>query len=309
MNIVQLEYFLHVAETRSFRKTSEMMYVSQPAVSKQISLLEKEWNVILFDRSYRVATLTEAGKLMYRKISSFRDEFNACLKDARLIDKHATTELRVGIMERVDLTNLLDIFAQFQVEHPDILLTVDQVSLNKLTVESSDSRYDMVLNHDTAFVGRSDLFVHEIARSRRLAILSSRNPIVKSGDLRFEDLNNQRFYIPGTESESLSLNGIIRICATHGLNGIDYVVVPNLNSVITSVRMNFGVGLVDETVQLPNDGSIVAFPFGESFGIDLAWHKSNQNPAIPLLAEDIFTKLHYVPRPGGVEQPTYIRNN
>ena len=39
MNIVQLEYFLSVAETGSFRKTSEMMYVSQPAVSKQISLL------------------------------------------------------------------------------------------------------------------------------------------------------------------------------------------------------------------------------------------------------------------------------
>ena len=42
MNIVQIEYFLHVAETGSFRKTAELMYVSQPAVSKQISLLEKE---------------------------------------------------------------------------------------------------------------------------------------------------------------------------------------------------------------------------------------------------------------------------
>lgn len=305
MNIVQLEYFLHVAETGSFRKTSEMMYVSQPAVSKQISLLEKEWNVILFDRSYRVATLTDAGKLMYKKLSGFRDEFNASLKDARLIHKHAATELRVGIMERVDLTNLLDVFAEFQEDHPDILLTVDQVSLNKLTVETADSRYDLVLNHDIAFVDRTDLVIHEIARSRRMVILSRRNPIVKNGNLRFEDLNRQRFYIPGAESESLSLNGIIRICSTHGLNGIDYVVVPNLNSVITSVQMNFGVGIVDETVLLPDDGSVLAFPFGESFGIDLAWHKGNQNPAIPIMADYIRRRLHYVPRPGGVEQPVY----
>ena len=128
-----------------------------------------------------------------------------------------------------------------------------------------------------------------------MVILSRRNPILKSGTLRFEDLNNQRFYIPGAESESLSLNGIIRICSTHGLNGIDYVVVPNLNSVIMSVQMNFGVGLVDETVLLPLDGSIMAFPFGDSFGIDMAWHKGNENPAVTLLAQDIITKLRYTP--------------
>ena len=302
MNIVQLEYFLSVAETGSFRKTSEMMYVSQPAVSKQISLLEKEWNVVLFDRSYRVATLTEAGKLMYRKLSGFRDEFSACLKDARLIDKHATTELRVGIMERVDLSNLPDIFAEFQDAHPDILLTVEQVSLNKLTLNSSDSRYDMVLNHDLAFTGRTDLEIHEVARSRRMVILSRRNPVLKNGTLRFEDLNNQRFYIPGSESESLSLNGIIRICSAHGLNGIDYVVVPNLNSVIMSVQMNFGVGLVDETVLLPLDGSVLAFPFGDDFGIDMAWHKGNENPAISIMAKDILTKLRYKPGPGSTVQ-------
>ncbi len=297
MNLVQLEYFLHIAETGSFRKTSEMMYVSQPAVSKQISLLEKEWNVILFDRSYRVATLTDAGKLMYKKISAFREEFNASLKDARLIDKHATTELRVGLMERVDLGNLLDVFSEFQEDHPDILLTVEQVSLNKLTIESADARYDMVINHDIAFVDRTDLVIHEIARSRRMVILSRNNPILRRNNLRLGDLNQQRFYIPGAESESLSLNGIIRICSTHGLNGIDYVVVPNLNSVITSVRMNFGVGVADETVLLPADGSIVAIPFGESFGIDLAWHKDNTNPAIQLLADDIMQKLRYDRKP------------
>ncbi len=71
--------------------------------------------------------------------------------------------------------------------------------------------------------------------------------------------------------------------------------VPNLNSVITSVQMNFGVGMADETVILPEDGSIVAIPFGESTGIDLAWRKDNENPAVPLLAETILNGLGAAP--------------
>ena len=293
MNIVQIEYFLNVAETGSFRKTAEMMYVSQPAVSKQISLLEKEWNVVLFDRSYRVATLTDAGKLMYKKFSDFRDELKASLKDARLIDKQATAELRLGIMERVNLGNLFDILSEFQVKHPEVLLNVEQVALNKLTIDAADSYYDIVLNHDIAFSKKAELEIRELARSRRMVILSKNNPILKKNDLQLSDLNNQRFYIPGTESETLSLDGVIRICSSHGLSGIDYVVVPNLASVIIAVKMNFGVGVVDETVLLPADGSIVAIPFGESFGIDLAWHSGNTNPAVQLLVKEITENLQY----------------
>lgn len=293
MNLVQIEYFLNVAETGSFRKTAELMYVSQPAVSKQISLLEKEWNVILFDRSYRVATLTDAGKLMYKKFSEFRDEFKATLKDARLIDKCATTELRVGIMERLNMGNIFDIFSEFQAAHPDILLTVEQVALNKLTIDGADSYYDMVLNHDIVFSNRRELEIYKVARSSRMVILSKDNPVLAKANFSLSDLNQQRFYIPGTESETISLDGIIRLCSSHGLNGIDYVVVPNLVSVIIAVKMNFGVGVVDDTVLLPADGSIVAIPIGDEFDIELAWHSANDNPNIRLLADDILNKLDY----------------
>lgn len=293
MNLVQIEYFLRVAETGSFRKTAELMYVSQPAVSKQISLLEKEWNVILFDRSYRVATLTDSGKMMYKKLSAFRDEFRAALKDARLIDKCATTELRVGIVERLSLGNILDIFSDFQARHQDILLTVEQVALTKLTIDGPESYYDMILNHDIVFTKTKGLEIHKLARSRRMVILSRDNPILKKPRLSIHDLNHQRFYIPGTESETLSLDGVIRICSSHGLSGIDYVMVPNIASVIVAVKMNFGVGIVDETVLLPNDGSIVSIPFGEPFFIELAWHKDNTNPSIRLLADEIIQKLEY----------------
>ena len=292
MTLVQLEYFLHVAETGSFRKTAEIMYVSQPAVSKQIALLEQEWNLQLFDRSYRMAILTEAGRYMYRKITTFRDEFAACLKDARVLDKWVATEIRVGILERVNMQNLLEIFSEFQQEHPEVLLTVEQVPLDKLKIDSPDSRYDMVISHDSAFSNNNALEIHEIMRTRRRIILSCKNSALKGNVLRLSDLNRQRFFIPGTETETASLKWFIRFCSSHKLKDSDYIVVPNLDSVIMSVQLNFGVGIVDETVKLPEDGSVVAVPFGDSFGIALVWHKGHNNPAIPLMADKILSNPH-----------------
>ena len=62
----QLETFLRVADAGSFNKAAEAMFISPPAVIKQINLLESQLEVTLFDRSHRGLTLTEAGKSLYR---------------------------------------------------------------------------------------------------------------------------------------------------------------------------------------------------------------------------------------------------
>ncbi len=61
MEIRQLRYFIAVADTLSFSRASEVLYLSQSALSRQISDLEKELGLPLFVRSTRQVELTEAG--------------------------------------------------------------------------------------------------------------------------------------------------------------------------------------------------------------------------------------------------------
>ena len=51
MTSLQILYFLTAADCMSFSQTSERLYVSQPAVSRQIKLLEQELGCRLFDRT------------------------------------------------------------------------------------------------------------------------------------------------------------------------------------------------------------------------------------------------------------------
>lgn len=59
-----LKYFHRVAQLGSFTKAAQELYIAQPALSKQISQLEQELGVRLFDRLSRGIRLTEAGKIL-----------------------------------------------------------------------------------------------------------------------------------------------------------------------------------------------------------------------------------------------------
>lgn len=58
----QLDTFICVVEAGSFSKAAEELYISAPAVIKQINSLENSLNLQLFERTHRGLIITEAGK-------------------------------------------------------------------------------------------------------------------------------------------------------------------------------------------------------------------------------------------------------
>ena len=62
MELEQLRAFLEVAQCKSFTAAAHRMFVSHSTVSREVSALEAELGVSLFDRGNRVVGLTEAGE-------------------------------------------------------------------------------------------------------------------------------------------------------------------------------------------------------------------------------------------------------
>jgi len=65
LNLKQLEYFVHVAELGSFSKAALILNIAQPALSRQVRLLETDLHVTLLTRNGRGVVLTESGQRLF----------------------------------------------------------------------------------------------------------------------------------------------------------------------------------------------------------------------------------------------------
>src|SRR5438067_13006624 len=63
------QVFIEVAANLSFSRAAQILFISQPAISKHIKALEKQYKTNLFERKGQSIQLSEAGKLLYSRLT------------------------------------------------------------------------------------------------------------------------------------------------------------------------------------------------------------------------------------------------
>jgi DNA-binding transcriptional LysR family regulator len=96
MDLKTLENFVRLAEIRNYRRTAEEIFIAQPALSRQIQLLEAEIGAELFKRSKRSVELTEAGAYFEQEVSRLLEQFKEVAHRARQIHAGEAGEIRIG---------------------------------------------------------------------------------------------------------------------------------------------------------------------------------------------------------------------
>ena len=108
MTSLQILYFLTAADCMSFSQTSEKLYVSQPAVSRQIKLLEHELGCQLFDRSRKNSIrLTPAGIVFQDAFSQIQTIYSRAAESVQSLSSHCPIQLKVGVGSGWDMSTAL----------------------------------------------------------------------------------------------------------------------------------------------------------------------------------------------------------
>jgi DNA-binding transcriptional LysR family regulator len=132
MENFRLTVFRTVAAQASFRKASEVLHLSQPAVSQHVRVLEEELGVRLFDRSGQRISLTPAGKLLLK----YAERSAHVLEEARAalakLDGAASGELRLGASTTVSQYILPRTLGIFLKDNPKVTLSVVSGNTEKI---------------------------------------------------------------------------------------------------------------------------------------------------------------------------------
>ena len=132
-----LTAFVAVAETGSFSEAAERLFITQPAVSKRIALLESQLDTRVFDRIRKKVFLTEAGNELLPRARTILQS----LKDARQavhdLGGDISGKLAIAFSHHIGLHRLPPYLKQFSSQHHDVNLDI--------SFEDSEQAYNTVL--------------------------------------------------------------------------------------------------------------------------------------------------------------------
>src|SRR6185369_10016035 len=132
MEIDRLRSFVRLAERLHFGQTAELLHLSQPALSKQIRLLESEIGVPLFNRNRHGVSLTEAGKLFLIDAKDLVRRFDEVYEHGKRIAQGETGTLSIGFGFST-VTLVPRIISRFRRQHPNVQIRLkDLASFNRL---------------------------------------------------------------------------------------------------------------------------------------------------------------------------------
>ncbi len=122
MDIAALQSFLAVAETGSFSRAAERVFLTQPAVSKRIASLESQLDTRLFDRIGKRVQLTPAGTALYERARRVLRELDDVKRSIADLAGTIAGELRLATSHHIGLHRLPEPLRQFHATWPQVRL-------------------------------------------------------------------------------------------------------------------------------------------------------------------------------------------
>lgn len=143
--IKQLEYFVRLAESTTFRSAAEQLKISQPTLTAQIYNLEKTLNLTLIERSRSGATLTPAGRDLLANARQVLEEMNGLLDQAAMINHGPGGIFRMGVSPTVGPYLLPHILPGLHQTYASLKLFVRENTPKALELDLLEGRLDLVL--------------------------------------------------------------------------------------------------------------------------------------------------------------------
>lgn len=143
MDLYQIRYFLTIAETGTFSRAAERLYLSQPSLSAGIKKLEQELGVTLFERGGRRTVLTPAGRLFMDKAQIIMAQYQAAIRELKGFNDALT--LRLGVLSTMRVSLLAEFVNSFRKHHPQVTIELHDGTLIGLEEKLQDGDVDVTL--------------------------------------------------------------------------------------------------------------------------------------------------------------------
>lgn len=238
MDTKQIDYILELAQTKNFNRAAENLFISQPALSYQIKLIEEELRFSLFERSARGAVLTPAGEQFCITLRNIRDELKRAIEQGQNFSSRYSTNITIGLPMRSAIYFLPEAIEIFERDNHGISVTPHFLPL--YDYNSFIKGEDDILFARLQYVKRlPDTRLHSLFDSRVYLITERDDELAQKEIIHAEDLRGRVLMIGGGSPPELKAVQQRVINETH----IAYFNSNDRETTLTNIKAHKGICL------------------------------------------------------------------
>ncbi len=262
-SLKQIRYFLTVADLGGFTPAAASLFVAQPALSRQIALLEAELGFALFERNPRGVSLTTAGELYRERVRGIEQQLALAADEAAQLARGNAGVLRLLHSSSIPLGSLLPVIRQFLALAPGARIDLDRLSSETQVGEIAKGKADVgiirlpVLRRDPA------VEFLELPNERLWVALPADHRLVGVEKILLADLAEESFVSAVHRERGGLARRVTELCLTRGFLPRLARVISRKTSMLDLVAAGLGIAVVPQRMTAIGNQNLVYRPLGD----------------------------------------------
>jgi DNA-binding transcriptional LysR family regulator len=210
MEFRQLRYFVTVAQELHFGKAAELLDITQPALSKQIRVLETELEIELFIRTKRTVKLTKAGEVFLSQAQQLLQQADKAIKLAKRTALGEVGRLTIGFTATATYTVLPELIGRFRVHYPQVELEMLELCTEAQVTALNQGEIDLGFLHPP--IDARGLELYPILAEEFVVVLPKQHHLFFKQSLSLEDLAQESFILHPRSEGPFLYDEFLKLC-------------------------------------------------------------------------------------------------
>ena len=276
----RLQYFVAVAQERNFTRAAERLHVAQPALSRQVRLLEQELGTELLHRTTHEVELTEAGEFLLRhgpRLLSAADDLWRNVRAYGDGDRGGVVLAYGASASYETAPQLVHALAERQ---PEIVITTAVKAVAEIVAGVGEGSIDIGLVRCPPPTTGID--VHPVRRERQGLLLRRDHVLATQSQISVAALAGDRLLLHPREANPGHYDAVIALCREHGVEPPVALRTMSFDLGYGPIQRAEAVAIVGESSRLGLPDDLRWVPLSPEVRLDVSFlvRSHNRSPAV-----------------------------
>ncbi len=288
IEIRHYRYFLALAEQLNYHRAAEMLFISQPGLSRQIKQMEELLGVQLFERGQRMVRLTAAGKYLQAECIQMLNRIKHMHGQLQAIDKGELGQLQIGFLGSAMQQIIPNLLRYLRDKYPSIHTNLREMSNQDQIDKLLDGTLDIGFVRLPQVV--DEIHKEDICTDKFVLVLPSQHTLTEESFTSLRQLADESFILFSSDYSPHYYQTIMSIFENEGFS-------PNVShqsvhaqTIYKLVEQGLGLAIVPYSLQFGFDLQVKFIPIPrahQTTTLSAVWLKTSFNPCLGHIIEAI----------------------